>query len=188
VVLDPHHGLELRRFRQRRVVDEVAPLIDAMRRSEVLLKGSVIHGRPAQDYGSPSTHQRVKLPPGGTTPDRGGTGDQPGRSGGFEVVPGAQAQVDWATTASPPPTSASRRSAPSPRRCRTHATRSAFFTTSQGAGHWLLTLCPVQSVLDQAVPGIGADLPQVQQTLRLLLGPDAGALGTLSLRRYARAR
>ena len=34
-----------------RAVDEVAPLIDAMLRSEILLKGRVIHERLAQEYG-----------------------------------------------------------------------------------------------------------------------------------------
>ncbi|GAA3596980.1 hypothetical protein GCM10022295_92110 [Streptomyces osmaniensis] len=47
--------------RPRRVVDEVAPLIDAMLRSEILLKGRVIHERLAQDYGVTINYQRVKL-------------------------------------------------------------------------------------------------------------------------------
>lgn len=46
--------------RSRRVVDEVAP-IDAMLRSEVLLKGSVIHERLVQEYGVGINYQRVKL-------------------------------------------------------------------------------------------------------------------------------
>jgi len=45
----------------RRVVDEVAPLIDAMLRSEILLKGKVIHERLAQEYGVTINYQRVKL-------------------------------------------------------------------------------------------------------------------------------
>lgn len=42
-------------------MDEVAPLIDAMLRSEVLLKGRVIHERLVQDYGVNINYQRVKL-------------------------------------------------------------------------------------------------------------------------------
>ncbi|MFD4986523.1 hypothetical protein [Streptomyces sp. NPDC058374] len=45
--------------RQKRVVDEVAPLIDAMLRSEVLLKGRVTHERLVQDYGVSINYQRV---------------------------------------------------------------------------------------------------------------------------------
>ena len=37
--------------RPRRVVDEVAPLIDAMLGCEILLKGKVIHERLVQEYG-----------------------------------------------------------------------------------------------------------------------------------------
>lgn len=47
--------------RPRRAVYEVAPLIDAMLRSEVLLKGSVIHERLVQEYGVGINYQRVKL-------------------------------------------------------------------------------------------------------------------------------
>lgn len=47
--------------RPRRVVDEVAPLIDAILRSEILLKGRVTHEHLAQDYGVTINYQRVKL-------------------------------------------------------------------------------------------------------------------------------
>jgi transposase len=47
--------------RPRRVVDEVAPLIDAMLRAEILLKGAVIHERLVQEYGVTINYQRVKL-------------------------------------------------------------------------------------------------------------------------------
>ncbi|RAS33727.1 integrase-like protein [Streptomyces avidinii] len=85
---------------RKRVVDEVAPLIDAMLRAEVLMKDAVIHERLAMEYGFTR-----KLPAGqtlraGSPPkDRGGTGDHPRELAGmhrrFEVTPGAQAQVDW---------------------------------------------------------------------------------------------
>ncbi|WP_443042815.1 IS21 family transposase [Streptomyces sp. NBC_00370] len=86
--------------RQRRVVDEVAPLIDAMLRSEVLLKASVIHERLVQDYAVAINYQRVKLYLQETRPRIAEElGSAPGELAGlhrrFEVVPGAQAQCDW---------------------------------------------------------------------------------------------
>lgn len=45
----------------KRVVDEVAPLIDAMLRAEVLMKAAVIHERLAREYGFTGNYQRVKL-------------------------------------------------------------------------------------------------------------------------------
>ena len=50
----PGHG-------PRRKVDEFAPLIDAMLRSEILIKGAVVHERLVAEYGFPGTYQRVKL-------------------------------------------------------------------------------------------------------------------------------
>lgn len=55
----PKRGVAGQRY--RRVVDEVAPLIDAMLRSEVLLKASVIHERLVQEYAVSINYQRVKL-------------------------------------------------------------------------------------------------------------------------------
>ncbi|MER7819158.1 DDE-type integrase/transposase/recombinase, partial [Streptomyces sp. NPDC096153] len=86
--------------RPRRVVDEVAPLIDAMLRSEVMLKGRVIHERLAQDYGVTINYQRVKLYLQEARPRIAQElGISPGELAGlhrrFEVVPGAQAQVYW---------------------------------------------------------------------------------------------
>ncbi|MEU6278661.1 IS21 family transposase [Streptomyces populi] len=86
--------------RPRRVVDEIAPLIDAMLRSEVLLKASVIHERLVQDYAVSINYQRVKLYLQEARPRIAGElGISPGELAGmhrrFEVVPGAQAQVDW---------------------------------------------------------------------------------------------
>ncbi len=43
------------------MVDEVAPLIDAMLRAEILLRGSVIHERLVAEYGFTGTYQRVKI-------------------------------------------------------------------------------------------------------------------------------
>lgn len=46
----PGHG-------RRRMVDEVAPLIDAMLRSEILIKGAVVHERLVAEYGFTGTYQ-----------------------------------------------------------------------------------------------------------------------------------
>ncbi|WP_443030959.1 IS21 family transposase [Streptomyces sp. CB02400] len=86
--------------RPRRVVDEVAPLIDAMLRAEVLLKASVIHERLVQDYAVGINYQRVKLYLQEARPRIAKElGISPGELAGlhrrFEVAPGAQAQADW---------------------------------------------------------------------------------------------
>ncbi len=88
------------RQRYRRVVDEVAPLIDAMLRAEVLLKASVIHERLVQEYAVSINYQRVKIYLQEARPRIAEElGISPGELAGlhrrFEVVPGAQAQVDW---------------------------------------------------------------------------------------------
>jgi len=84
----------------KRVVDEVAPLIDAMLRTEVLMKAAVIHERLAREYGFAGNYQRVKLYVQEARPRIAGElGITPRELAGmhrrFEVVPGAQAQVDW---------------------------------------------------------------------------------------------
>ncbi|MQY16918.1 hypothetical protein SRB5_71220 [Streptomyces sp. RB5] len=84
----------------RRAVDEVAPLIDAMLRSEILLKASVIHERLASEYGVTINYQRVKIYLQEARPRIAEElGISPSELAGlhrrFEVVPGAQAQVDW---------------------------------------------------------------------------------------------
>ncbi|MGO4422529.1 IS21 family transposase, partial [Streptomyces sp. MCAF7] len=43
---------------RKRVVDEVAPLIDAMLRAEITIKGAVIHERLVQEYGFTGNYQR----------------------------------------------------------------------------------------------------------------------------------
>ncbi|WP_455771261.1 IS21 family transposase [Streptomyces halstedii] len=83
-----------------RAVDEVAPLIDAMLRAEILLKGAVIHERLMQEYGVTINYQRIKLYLQEARPRIAEElGISPGELAGlhrrFEVVPGAQAQVDW---------------------------------------------------------------------------------------------
>lgn len=85
---------------RRRVVDEVAPLIDAMLRAEVLMKAAVIHERLATEYGFTGNYQRVKLYVQEARPriaeELGITPRElAGMHRRFEVIPGAQAQVDW---------------------------------------------------------------------------------------------
>ncbi|WP_455771251.1 IS21 family transposase [Streptomyces halstedii] len=84
----------------QRVVDEVAPLIDAMLRAEILLKGAVIHERLVAEYGFTINYQRVKIYLQEARPRIAEElGISPSELAGlhrrFEVVPGAQAQVDW---------------------------------------------------------------------------------------------
>ncbi|WP_455753540.1 IS21 family transposase [Streptomyces lavendulae] len=83
-----------------RMVDDVAPLIDAMLRSEILIKGAVVHERLVAEYGFTGNYQRVKLYMQEARPRVAEElGISPGELAGlhrrFEVVPGAQAQVDW---------------------------------------------------------------------------------------------
>ncbi|WP_456340783.1 IS21 family transposase [Streptomyces mirabilis] len=83
-----------------RVVDEVAPLIDAMLRAEILVKGAVVHERLAAEYGFTGNYQRVKIYLQEARPriaeELGiGPGELAGLHRRFEVVLGAQAQVDW---------------------------------------------------------------------------------------------
>ena len=85
---------------RRKAVDEVAPLIDAMLRTEILIKGAVVHERLVREYGSTINYQRVKLYlQEARARIAGELGIEPRELAGmhrrFEVVPGAQAQVDW---------------------------------------------------------------------------------------------
>lgn len=75
-------------------------VIDAWLRAEVLLKASVIHERLVEQYDFPHNYQRVKLYVQQARPriaeELGFTPGELARlHRRFEVVPGAQAQVDW---------------------------------------------------------------------------------------------
>jgi transposase len=83
-----------------RVIDEFAPLVDSMLRAEILMKAAVIHERLAQEYGFTGNYQRVKLYVQEARPriaeELGITPKElAGMHRRFEVIPGAQAQVDW---------------------------------------------------------------------------------------------
>ncbi|WP_456302306.1 IS21 family transposase [Streptomyces chartreusis] len=83
-----------------RVVDEFAPLIDSMLRAEILMKATVIHERLVKEYGFTGNYQRIKLYVQEARPrvaeDLGITPKElAGMHRRFEVIPGAQAQVDW---------------------------------------------------------------------------------------------
>ncbi|MFG3656828.1 IS21 family transposase [Streptomyces sp. NPDC047706] len=84
----------------RQVIKPWAHVIDAWLRAEILLKGAVIHERLVTQYGFPHTYQRVKLYLQQARPriaeELGIAPSELARlHRRFEVVPGAQAQVDW---------------------------------------------------------------------------------------------
>jgi transposase len=83
-----------------RAVSAFGHVIDAWLRVDLLLKGTVIHERLVQEYGFTGHYQRVKLYLQEARPRIAaelGIGPQElaGLHRRFEVVPGAQAQVDW---------------------------------------------------------------------------------------------
>jgi transposase len=89
-----------RQARRAQVVDTFAHVIDAWLRAELLIKGTVVHERLVDQYGFTGNYQRVKLYLQQARPrvaaELGIAPDQlAGLHRRFEVVPGAQAQVDW---------------------------------------------------------------------------------------------
>jgi len=84
----------------KQTIAAYAPVIDAWLRAELLLKGTVIHERLAGEYGFAGNYQRVKMYLQEARPriaaELGYTPSELARlHRRFEVVPGAQAQVDW---------------------------------------------------------------------------------------------
>ena len=78
-----------------------AGVIDAWLRTDITLRASVIHERLAAEHGFTNSYQRVKMYVAGARPriaaelDAGDENPLRGLHRRFEVVPGAQAQVDW---------------------------------------------------------------------------------------------
>jgi transposase len=77
------------------------PIIEAWLRADLRLKGTVIHERLVADYGFTGHYQRVKMCLAEARPriaaELEESDDNPltGLHRRFEVIPGAQAQVDW---------------------------------------------------------------------------------------------
>jgi transposase len=89
-----------RRSRRGQVMDAYAHVVDEWLRAELLLKASVIHERLVAQYGFPGHYQRVKMYLQEARPKIAEElGYKPSELARlhrrFEVVPGAQAQVDW---------------------------------------------------------------------------------------------
>jgi transposase len=82
-----------------RKVDTVAPVIDAWLAKDPQLKASVIHERLVADHGFDGHYQRIKLYVAEARPRLAKEGEVESGLHGlhrrFEVVAGAQAQVDW---------------------------------------------------------------------------------------------
>lgn len=90
----------LRAGTRAQVLSPFTHVIDGWLRAELLLKGTVIHERLVEQYGFTGTYQRVKLYLQEARPriaaELGiGPDELAGLHRRFEVVPGAQAQVDW---------------------------------------------------------------------------------------------
>ena len=86
---------------QPRVIAPLVPVVEAWLRGDPTLKGSVIHERLVAQYGFTGNYQRVKVFLAEARPRivaELAVGDENPLTGlhrRFEVVPGAQAQVDW---------------------------------------------------------------------------------------------
>ena len=91
-----------RKGTQPRVIDPFTPVIDAWLRTDARLRASVIHERLADEHGFTGNYQRVKMYVAEARPrirrELEEREDNPAGRGlhrRFEVLPGAQAQVDW---------------------------------------------------------------------------------------------
>src|SRR4051794_34758017 len=86
---------------QPRVIGPFVELVDAWLRADITLKGSVIHERLVAEHGFPGSYQRVKVhlveARERIAAELAATDENPlaGLHRRFEVVAGAQAQVDW---------------------------------------------------------------------------------------------
>lgn len=86
---------------QPQVITPFMPVVEAWLRADVSLKGTVIHERLVAEHGFTGSYQRVKMFLARARPriaaELADGDDNPltGLHRRFEVVPGAQAQVDW---------------------------------------------------------------------------------------------
>jgi transposase len=86
---------------QPRLIDPFVELIESWLRADLWLKGTVVHERLVAEYGFTGNYQRVKMFLAEARPrlvaELAATDDNPltGLHRRFEVLPGAQAQVDW---------------------------------------------------------------------------------------------
>jgi transposase len=86
---------------QPRVIAPLVGVVEGWLRREVTLKGSVVHERLVTEYGFTGSYQRVKMFLAEARPrvaaELAEADENPltGLHRRFEVVPGAQAQVDW---------------------------------------------------------------------------------------------
>jgi Integrase core domain len=83
------------------VIAPFAAVVDAWLRADITMRASVIHERLVAEYGFAHSYQRVKMYVAGARPriaaELGAADENPlrGLHRRFEVVAGAQAQVDW---------------------------------------------------------------------------------------------
>jgi transposase len=86
---------------QPRLIEHLAPVIDAWLACDITLRATVIHERLVAEHGFSGSYQRVKLYVAEARPriaaEQGLPGPLTGLHRRFEVTPGAQAQVDWGT-------------------------------------------------------------------------------------------
>lgn len=86
---------------QPRLIEHVAPVVDAWLAKDITLRGTVIHERLVAEHGFTGSYQRVKLYVAEARPRIAAELGLPGPLSGlhrrFETTPGAQAQVDWGT-------------------------------------------------------------------------------------------
>ena len=86
---------------QPRLIDPFIELVEDWLRTDVALKGTVVHERLVAEHGFTGNYQRVKMFLAEVRPriaaELAESDDNPlrGLHRRFEVVPGAQAQVDW---------------------------------------------------------------------------------------------
>jgi transposase len=86
---------------QLRVIARFVPLVESWLRTDLTIKGTVIHERLVAEHGFTGSYQRVKMFVAEARPriaaELAERDDNPltGLHRRFEVIPGAQAQVDW---------------------------------------------------------------------------------------------